>query len=74
MKTIQIKVKPNSRAASLEDLGNGTWLARVTAPPDDGKANHELVRLVADHFGLRRAQVSIKRGASGRLKFVRIDD
>jgi uncharacterized protein len=74
MKTIRIKVKPNSRVASLEDLHDGTWRARVKAPPVDGKANDELLRLVADHFGLRRAQVSVKSGASGRLKLVQLDD
>jgi uncharacterized protein (TIGR00251 family) len=74
MKTIRIKVKPNSRVASLEGLPDGTWRARVKAPPVDGKANDELLRLVADHFGLRRAQVSVKSGTSGRLKLVQLDD
>lgn len=74
MKTIQVKVKPNARGSGLEELGDGTWLARVASPPVDGKANEELVRLVAEHFGVRKAQVSIKRGASGRLKFVQIAD
>jgi uncharacterized protein len=73
MKTIRIKVKPNSRVASLEDLGDGMWQARVKAPPVDGKANDELLRLVADHFGLRRTQVSVKSGASARLKLVQLD-
>lgn len=74
MKTIQVKVKPNARSSGLEELSDGTWLARVASPPVDGKANEELVRLVAERFGVRKAQVSIKRGASGRLKFVRIAD
>jgi uncharacterized protein (TIGR00251 family) len=74
MKIVSIKVKPNSRVSILEDLGDGAWLARVKAPPADGKANEELLRLVARHFDLRRAQVSIKRGTSGRLKRVQLDD
>ena len=39
----------------------------------DGKANDELVALLARHFGCRRSAVLIKSGASGRLKLVRID-
>jgi uncharacterized protein len=74
MKTIQIKVKPNARSSGLEELSDGTWLARIASPPVDGKANEELVRLVAERFSVRKAQVFIKRGASGRLKIVQITD
>lgn len=74
MKTIRVKVKPNARVGGLEELSDGSWVARVKAPPVDGKANIELVTLIARHFGVRKAQVSIKSGASGRLKLVRIAD
>jgi uncharacterized protein (TIGR00251 family) len=74
MKTLQVKVKPNARTSGLEQLGDGTWVARVKSPPVDGKANAELVTLVARHFEVHKAQVSIRRGASGRLKLVQIDE
>ena len=74
MRTLRIKVKPNARASALEPLSDGTWLARVKAPPVDGKANDELVRLVAQQFGVTRACVSIRSGAGARLKLVQIDD
>jgi len=73
MKTIRVKVKPGSRVSGLEQSPDGTWLARVKAPPVDGKANAELATLVAKHFGVQRAQVSIKSGASGRMKLVQIE-
>jgi hypothetical protein len=38
----------------------------------DGRANAELVALVAEQFGCRKAQVTIKSGAGARLKLVRI--
>ena len=74
MRTIQVKVKPNARASALEEAGDGTWLARVKAPPAEGKANAELLALIADRFGVRKTQVSIKSGASGRMKLVQIHD
>ena len=73
-KTIQIKVKPNSRASLLEQNEDGTWLAHIKSPPVDGKANEELVALVARHLGLRKSQVTIRSGASGRMKLVQVDD
>ncbi len=69
---IRVKVKPNARASTLEKLSDGTWLARVKAPPVDGKANAELAELIAEHFGVRKASVTIKSGAGGRLKLVQI--
>lgn len=73
MKIIQVKVRPNSRVSTLEETGNGPWLAQLKSPPVDGKANNELVTLIARHFGCPKSAVSIKSGASGRIKLVKID-
>jgi uncharacterized protein (TIGR00251 family) len=70
---IAVKVKPNSRASALVQLEGGVWLAQIRSPPVDGKANEELLALVASHFGCRKSAVSIKSGASARTKLVRID-
>ena len=67
-------MKPNARASALEPLADGTWLATLKAPPVDGKANAELIALVARQFGQPKSRVSIRRGASGRLKRVTITD
>lgn len=69
---LQIKVKPASRASSLTQQDDGTWLAQVKSPPVDGKANEELIALVAAELGCRKADVSVKSGASGRMKLVLI--
>ena len=73
MKTIRVRVKPNARVSALDRAPDGTWVARVKSPPVDGKANEELVMLVAEHFAVRKAQVAIKSGASARMKLVQID-
>ena len=74
MRTIQVRVKPNARESALEPATDGSWLARLKAPPIEGRANDELVALVTRHFGLRRAQVSIKSGAGARLKLLQLDE
>ena len=68
-----MKVKPNSRVSTLERGSDGVWLARLKSPPVDGKANAELVALIADQFGCRKADVTIRSGAGGRMKLIRID-
>lgn len=70
---IQVRVKPGARQSVLSQVEDGTWLAHVKSPPIEGKANDELVALVARHFGCRRSAVSIRSGASGRTKLVRIE-
>jgi uncharacterized protein (TIGR00251 family) len=69
---MEIKVKPRARSSELVQAPDGTWLARLKSPPVDGKANEELVALVAEHFKCRKTAVSIKSGASGRTKLVKI--
>ena len=69
---VQIKVKPNSRASLLEQNEDGTWVAQLKSPPVDGKANEELIGLVAKHFRVRKSEVSIKSGGSSRLKLIQI--
>lgn len=74
MPVLQVKAKPNARVASLSQQDDGTWLAQLKSPPVDGKANAELIALVARHFGCTKSQVTIKSGAGGRFKRVTIPD
>lgn len=70
---LRVKVKPHARVSTLEQEESGSWLAKVKAAPIDGKANEELIALIAKHFRCRKSAVSIKRGASGRMKLVLIE-
>ena len=70
---IQVKVTPRARESSLTQMPDGTWVAKLKSPPVDGKANAELIALVAEHFRCGKAAVSIKSGAHGRMKLVRIE-
>lgn len=70
---IAVRVKPNSRQPSLEQGADGVWIARVQAPPVDGRANEELVGLVARQFGCPKRAISIRSGAGGRHKLVQIE-
>jgi uncharacterized protein (TIGR00251 family) len=71
--TLQVRVKPRARVSSIVQMADGTWVARLKAPPVDGKANEELITLVAEHFRCRKAAVVIKAGATGRTKLVKVE-
>jgi len=70
---LEIKVKPGARASLLRQDDAGRWSAQLKAPPVDGKANAELVALVAKHFGCAKSAVSIKSGAGARTKLVKVE-
>lgn len=74
MTTILVKVKPRSGTSELRQASDGGWEARVKSAPVDGKANEELRKLVARHFGVTKRQVTVRTGKAGRTKLVQIDD
>ena len=64
----QVQVKPHARESRLQCGTDVRWLAKIKAQPVDGKANAALIALIADHFKLRKNQISIKSGAGTRIK------
>ena len=74
MPMLQVKAKPNARVCALTLQEDGTWLAQLNSAPVDGKANAELIALIAKQFGCRKADVQIKLGAGGRMKLVTVPD
>lgn len=74
MPILQVKAKPNARVSLLSRQADGTWLAQLKSAPVDGKANAELVELVAREFGCAKSRVTIKAGAGSKFKRVVVPD
>jgi len=70
---IRVRVQPRARRAELVGERGGALVARVTAPPVDGRANDALCRLIAERIGVPRRRVTVVRGQSSRDKVVRVD-
>ena len=70
---IEVKVKPGAHTSLLRQEEGGTWYAQLRSQPVDGKANTELIALIAKQFHCRRSAIVIKSGASGRTKLVKIE-
>jgi uncharacterized protein (TIGR00251 family) len=71
---LQVAVKPNARESALERCEDGSYRAWIKSPPVDGKANEELIALIANAFHVPRSRVRIRSGAGGRRKLVEIDE
>lgn len=69
--SLDVEVVPGSRESRFP-AGYNAWRgrieAKVRAPPEDGQANAELCRLVADALGVPPAAVRVTAGHTTRRK------
>jgi uncharacterized protein (TIGR00251 family) len=66
--TLAIYVQPNARKTEFEKIYDDQIKIKVHAPPEDGKANDEVIRYIASFFSLRKNQVEIISGHLARRK------
>jgi uncharacterized protein YggU (UPF0235/DUF167 family) len=71
--TIEILARPGSQRRGLLRVEPGGLVIGLASAAVKGRANNELIALIADIAGVARTNVSILRGASARLKVVRIE-
>ena len=72
MTIIQVKVKPGSSRSAFVRAADGSYVAHLHARPVDGKANAELVEVIARHFDCAKSVVRIRSGASARVKLIEL--
>jgi uncharacterized protein (TIGR00251 family) len=70
--TIRVKVYARSSRSRVEAMDDGTFRVYVSAAPEKGKANAQVVKCLAKHLGVKSSSVEIISGATSRLKIVRI--
>jgi len=70
----EITVRVTPKAARNEVLREGDAVAvRVTAVPEDGKANAAVRKLLAKALGLAQSRLTLIRGQTARDKTFRIE-
>jgi uncharacterized protein (TIGR00251 family) len=67
-----VRAQPGAKRTEIVGVLDGQVRVRLAAPAVDGKANVELIRFLARTLRIRRADVSIRRGATSRIKVVEI--
>jgi uncharacterized protein (TIGR00251 family) len=70
----KVKVKPNSKQQKIEEQADGSLTVYLKSPPVDGKANEELIKLLADEFDVPKSHIRIKSGLSSRQKLIEIEE
>ncbi|MBU2101536.1 DUF167 domain-containing protein [Patescibacteria group bacterium] len=71
---IKVKVKLNSKKSVFEEVKEGMYVARIKSPPIEGRANEELVSLIAKYFGVPKGRVNVVSGLKSKEKVISIKD
>jgi uncharacterized protein YggU (UPF0235/DUF167 family) len=74
---LTVRLTPRANRDSVDGVGvladgEQVALARVRAVPEDGAANDALVALLAKAFGRPKSALTLVRGATQRVKQVRV--
>ncbi len=69
---LQLRVSPGARRAHVVGRHGDAWKVRVAAPPEGGRANAAVVRLVAETLSLPRDAVTLVSGHGARDKIIEL--
>jgi uncharacterized protein YggU (UPF0235/DUF167 family) len=66
-------VKPGSKKGPLVEVGNdGALTVFLKERAVDGAANEGLIKVLADHFAVRKSDIEIESGFTSRIKRIRV--
>lgn len=73
MAILEVKVTPGAKQNQVMGFANGVLRVRIAAKAIDGRANDGLIEYIAEIFRVRRRNVAIIRGLTGRNKVLTIE-
>jgi uncharacterized protein (TIGR00251 family) len=68
----QVRVVPRASRAEIVGSQDGALKLRIMAPPVEGRANEECIRMLAGALGVKKAQVVILAGSGSRTKTIAV--
>jgi len=70
---LKLRVSPGARKPGIAGRHGDAWKVRVAEPPEDGRANEAVLRLLAKTLDVPRATVELVSGHASREKIVVLD-
>jgi uncharacterized protein len=70
---LKLRVSPGARRPGFAGRHGDAWKVRVSAPPEDGRANEAVLRLLAETLDVPRTSVALVSGHASRDKLVVLD-
>jgi uncharacterized protein (TIGR00251 family) len=69
---LRLRVSPGATRTELAGRYGDGWKVRVSAPPERGRANEALVRLLADRLDVPPDSLAVVSGQTSRDKLVEL--
>lgn len=70
---IKVYIQPNSKKSGYAGLYDGIPKLKITAPPIDGAANSEIIKIFAKILNIPKSDITISSGQASRLKILEIN-
>lgn len=70
---IKIYIQPNSKKSGYAGLYDGIPKLKITAPPVDGAANAEIIKIFSKLLNIPKSDIVISSGQASRLKILDIN-
>ena len=70
---LEFKVTPKASTTEFADLKAEVIRVRVSAPPEKGKANKELVRFIAKRLVIPKTTIVLLSGKNSRRKRIQVN-
>ena len=71
---LHLRVQPNASRSEIAGQHGQRLKIRLQSPPQDGKANRELLRFLSKTLGIKKSCIELIRGQTSRDKTVRISE
>ncbi|MCB1118542.1 MAG: DUF167 domain-containing protein [Chlamydiia bacterium] len=69
---LSVKVTPKARAPGITGWHEHVLQVKVSAPPDKGKANEEVIALLSDYFHIPKSHIELLRGHTSPHKHFKL--
>ena len=70
---IEVRVQPRSSKEEITKVDKSSYKIYTRKPAVEGKANKEIISLLADYFNTKKNKIRIVSGLKARNKIVEID-
>ena len=70
---LNLRVQPGASRSEISGFVQGVLRVKVTAAPEKGKANAELLRFLSEVLGVSKSYLTLIKGKSSRSKLVAVD-
>jgi uncharacterized protein len=71
---INVKVTTKASRKEIVQIDDDNFKIKITKVPEKGKANDEVIKMLAKYFGVAKSKVKIVRGTTSSQKVIEIEN